>query len=217
MKKSVLMTIIGLLLICPMGAAGADLSADQIMTHLEARYNVPGFYVRFHQVTTMTSLDITYDGDGQIYIKQPGRMRWEYESPDRQFYITDGTSLWVWSPDENQVMIGKAATYFGEGKGGSFLSDITSIRKSFLVEIMPSDLAECFLLKLTPIKPTADIQEVLLTVSKETFTILQVSTDYASGNVTRYTFDLPEFDRQMDDSLFVFSIPDGADIISLEE
>lgn len=217
MKNSVWMTIIGFLIICPLAAAGSDLSADEIMTALEARYDVPGFKVRFLQVSTIAALDISDEAEGRIYIKQPGRMRWEYETPVPQSIITDGTSLWVWAPDDNQVMMGKASTFFGEGKGGAFLSDMSALRESFTVEKATGDPAECYTLRLIPATPTADIKEIRLTVSKEDFTIRQVSTEYTYDEIVRMTFTDTDFELQLDDGMFIFSPPVGADIVSLEE
>ena len=217
MKKVIWITIIACLLIWPLGAVGQSLSSSEIMDRLEARYNVRGIFVRFHQTSTYKALDITDSAEGRIYIKQPGRMRWEYETPEKKYYITDGESLWVYAPEDNQVMTGKAETFFGEGKGGAFLADMTLIRKYFSVELLPEDPAGYYELKLSPIEPSGDIQAITLSVSKESFNILQVVTENGYGDDTRFTFEAPEFDRELDNALFAFTPPEGADIIPLDE
>ena len=72
---------------------------------------------------------------GKVYIKYPGMMRWEYEKPDRQIIITDADKLWIYRPEDNQVMTGKAPTFFRDGKGASFLSDIRLIRQKFDISL----------------------------------------------------------------------------------
>lgn len=217
MKKSILITLIACLLLWPMGVFGNSLSSDEIMDRLETRYSVQGIFVRFHQTSTYKALDLTESAEGQIYIKRPGRMRWEYETPEKKFWITDGESLWVYYPDENQVMMGDASAYLGEGKGGAFLADMTLIRKYFSVELVSDDPAGYYMLKLSPIEPSGDIQTITLAVSKESFNILQVVTENGYGDETRFTFEAPEFGRELDDALFSFTPPEGTEIIPLGE
>ena len=217
MKKRILIAVIGCLLMWPLCAAGQSLSPDEIMDRIEARYNVQGVFVRFYQTSTYKALDITDTAEGQIYIKKPGRMRWEYEIPEKKFFITDGESLWIYLPGDNQVMMGAADTFFGEGKGGAFLADMALIRKYFTVELASDDPEGYWVLKLTPTEPSGDIQVVTLTVSKGNFNVLQVATENAYGDETRHTFEAPEFDRELDDEMFTFSLPEGAEVVLLDE
>lgn len=215
MKKRIWISVVACLLIWPICAAAQSLTPDEIMDRVEARYNVRGIFVRFHQTSTYKALDITDSAEGQIYIKQPGRMRWEYETPEKQLFITDGETLWIYRPDDNQVMMGAATTFFGEGKGGAFLADMTMIRKYYAVSLVSEDQTVDWVLKLTPEEASDDIQEISMTVSKEDFDILQVVTENGYGDETSLTFEAPEFDLELDDDLFTFSPPEGAEIVEL--
>ena len=144
-------------------------------------------------------------------------MRWEYDSPDKHSIITNGDTLWIYRPEDNQVMTGKAATFFGEGMGGVFLSDITAIRKQFNIKLISADATGDYELELVPVKTFDNIQIVFLTVSKETFNFIQVVTRNAYGDETRLTFEDPKFDQDLADGLFVFSPPEGTEVLSLEE
>jgi len=219
MRKTIWAAIIMGLLMWPLCAIGQSLSADDIMDRLETRYSVQGIFVKFHQTSTLKALDVVDTAEGQIYIKQPGRMRWEYETPEKQFIITDGTTVWIHRPDDNQVMMGAAETFFGEGKGGAFLADMTLIRKFFSVERTADDPEGNYVLKLTPGESSENLNAVVLTVSKENFTILQVVTENGYGDETRLTFDTPEFGTELDDALFTFdpSVVEGIEVISLDE
>jgi outer membrane lipoprotein carrier protein len=35
---------------------------------------------------------------GTVYFSRPGRMRWEYESPEEKLFIVDGTHVWFYVP-----------------------------------------------------------------------------------------------------------------------
>jgi outer membrane lipoprotein carrier protein len=40
---------------------------------------------------------------GTVYFSRPGRMRWEYESPEPKLFISDGKSVWFFVPADRTV------------------------------------------------------------------------------------------------------------------
>jgi outer membrane lipoprotein carrier protein len=147
-------------------------------------------------------------------------MRWEYEKPDRQIIVTDADRLWIYRPEDNQVMTGKAPTFFGDGKGASFLSDIRLIRQKFDISLEQGGQAENDLfyhLKLIPREKSLDISEIRLMISKQTFNVLQVTTQNFYGDETRIDLINSAFGVVLEDSLFSFKIPEGVDVIQIDE
>jgi len=195
----------------------ASLSLDDIIDKVEERYAVPGFSVQFFQEAILKAIDITDTGDGQIFIKKPGMMRWEYEKPERQIIITDGRDLWIYRPEDNQVMVGKAPSFFGDGKGAGFLSDMTLIRKQFFILPGETNHKDYYQIKLLPKEKTLAIASVNLLISKKTFDVVQVITFNAYGDETRITMHNFQVHPDLDSSLFSFTVPDGADIVQLDE
>lgn len=41
---------------------------------------------------------------GTAYFRRPGRMRWEYESPERDVFLVDGKTAWFYVPGDHTVM-----------------------------------------------------------------------------------------------------------------
>ena len=197
-----------------------DLSVDQILEQVENKYTNSKFSADFVQKSTIKAMNITDMATGKVYIKYPGRMRWEYEKPDRQIIITDGEKLWVYRPDDNQVMTGKAPTLFRDGKGASFLSDIRLIRQKFDISLQqgPPEESDLFhRLVLKPHEKTLDISEIRLMVSRQTFSVLQIMTLNFYEDETRIDLINFEFDMDMDDSRFSFTIPQGVDVVQIDE
>ena len=87
--------------------ASADLAPDveAILAGLQKRYNADGFSARFDQTSTLKAMEISDSAAGTIAVKPPGKMRWSYMAPERQIIISDGKSLWIHRPDDNQVMV----------------------------------------------------------------------------------------------------------------
>jgi hypothetical protein len=124
------------------------------------------------------------------------------------------------APQDNQVMTGKAPTFFRDGKGASFLSDIRLIRQKFdiVLEQGPPEESDLFHhLILKPREKTLDISEIRLMVSRQTFNVLQVMTLNFYGDETRIDLINFAFGVDMDDSLFSFTIPQGVDVLQIDE
>lgn len=194
----------------------SPLSIDEIVQRVEKRYAGSGFSARFVQESVLKAMDITDKASGKIYIKRPGMMRWEYEKPDRQIIITDGSKLWIYRPEDNQVMVGKAPSFFGEGKGANFLSDIKLLKKNFFILPGKKGRNDHYNLKLLPRKKTLDLTGIDLSISSKTFDIVQVITTNVYGDETRITLRNFQFKQDLEDSLFSFKIPPGVDLMQLE-
>ena len=145
-----LLTILGVL------SAQADsdpIGIDKILTGVENRYSGKGFKATFFQESVLKAMQINDTAQGRLTVRRPGKMRWEYTQPDPQTIITDGYTMWIYRPTDNQVMVGKAPEFFSGGKGAGFLSDIRQLRKSFTVELRPAENPEYHRLKLVPLNP----------------------------------------------------------------
>lgn len=195
----------------------SSLSLDEIIKNVEKHYSVSGFSARFSQTSTIKAMDITDTASGTAFFKRPGKMRWEYETPDRQMIITDGNTLWVFRPDDNQVMIGKAPSFFKGGKGFSFLSDMKAIRQKFSMILEKETQKGFFVLKLLPKEKTYDVAEIRLTISTATFDVVGIVTYNSYGDETRIVFNNIRFNQKIDDSLFHFNIPEGMEVLQLDE
>jgi len=40
---------------------------------------------------------------GTVYFSRPGRMRWDYESPEQKLFLVDGTNVWFYVPADRTV------------------------------------------------------------------------------------------------------------------
>ena len=194
-----------------------SLSLDEIIARVEKRYSVPGFSAQFSQTSIIKAMDITDTASGTAFFKRPGKMRWEYETPERQMIITDGSTLWVFRPDDNQVMIGKAPSFFKGGKGFGFLSDMKEIRQKFNMILEKKSPEGFFVLKLLPREKTYDVVQILLTISKSTFDVVEIVTYNSYGDETQFVFSHIQFKQKIDDSLFHFNIPKDVEVLHLDE
>jgi len=183
---------------------------------LEKRYGGTGFSALFFQASTLQAMKITDTANGRAFFKRPGMMRWEYLRPDRQHIITDGVTLWIYRPDDRQVTVGEFPSFFGDGKGAGFLSNIGMIRKKFLVSLGDSIIGSEYMLKLWPKGKNIDLSVIHLFISVETCDVTRLITYNSYGDETRIEFTDINFTNSPSDDLFHFDIPPGTDIINFD-
>jgi len=82
-------------------AAQPPRDADSVRRSLEARYRGSrtlraAFWERFTDGNGGRSAE-----SGTVYFSRPGRMRWEYESPEEKLFLVDGTNVWFYVPGDH--------------------------------------------------------------------------------------------------------------------
>ena len=222
LKTIILTSCLAFILFNPQAAECKDashplnLSLNEIMAGIENRYATKGFSANFSQESTIKAMDITDTASGNLFVKAPGMMRWEYEKPDKQLIITDGKRLWVYRQDDNQVIVGTSPYFFGNGKGGGFLSDMKIIREKFNIALDDKSSGKYYVLKLIPKEKAFDISMIYLSISINTFDIVQIRTYNLYNDETKIYLKNIEFKKHIDDSMFYFEIPEGADILQFD-
>lgn len=193
-----------------------NMTMDQVLDEVEKVYTSAGFSADFIQASTIKAMEITDSASGRLMVKYPGKMRWIYQSPEEQIIVSDGEHLWIYRPEDNQVLRGQASSFFGDGKGAGFLSDIRRIRDDFHITLEDIRFGEFYSLMLVPRQKTWDLVRINLLVSKQNYYITQVYTYNAYEDVTRIEFSNLEFNTTMESSLFEFKMPANVDILELE-
>lgn len=207
--------------LCMIGSAVAaetkGSSLEKILDGIERRYAGQGFSAKFFQESFLKAMQISDTAEGHLTVKRPGKMRWEYVLPDKQTIITDGTSLWIYRPEDKQVMVGRAPEFFKDGKGAAFLSDIRKLRKSFSVHLQPADSDAYHRLRLVPKNPSPDLADVILSVAKSNFQVDQVVTHNRYGDETLIVLNNYQFNLNPNEELFQFQAPQGVDVVQIDQ
>jgi outer membrane lipoprotein carrier protein len=203
---------------CLAAAAATDAGLlGKILDGVEKRYAGPGFSAKFFQESMLKAMQISDTAEGSLTVKRPGKMRWQYTIPDAQTIISDGHTMWIYRPEDKQVMVGRAPEYFAEGRGAGFLSDIRQIRKGFRIEIQKAQNDAYYRLRLVPKKKSAELSDVILSIEKSTFQIDQVVTHNEYGDETQITLSDYHFNQNPDEALFTFEIPEGVDVVRMDQ
>ncbi|MCK5311512.1 MAG: outer membrane lipoprotein carrier protein LolA [Desulfobacteraceae bacterium] len=187
---------------------------DQFLDGLEKRYSQQDFIADFSQVSKLKALGIDETASGKAMFSHPGKMIWEYFEPQQHQMITNGKMLWIYRPDQNQVMVGKAQNFFKEGSGGAFLSDISIVREKYIINIK-ENREKFFELILIPKIKTPEIQSIGIIVSKKDFNIEKIITTNIYKDTIEIEFQNIEF-KKINGSAFEFSIPEDSSVIDID-
>ncbi len=211
MKK---MLLIVMFLVFPSMAFSAELSLDGIIKKIEERYKNKTFSAYFLQTSVLKAMDLTDNASGKVIFKYPDKMFWEYEKPEKQKIIFNGKTLWIYTKSDNQVIVGDGASFFKDGKGASFLTNIDKIKENFKVSIIERR-ENSYKLKLVPIDKTPDISYIEIVVLKRNFDIIRTAFFNSFEDENVIIFSSIEFLKNIDESIFDFSPPKGADILEM--
>ena len=120
------------------------------------------------QASTIKAMEITDSASGKLMVQYPGKMRWVYKSPEEQIIVSDGEHLWIYRPEDNQVLRGMADAFFGDGKGAGFLSDIRRIREDFNITLEDIRFGDFYRLMINvELRDVEQLHSLMLTLEAE--------------------------------------------------
>ena len=189
MTRSAGLLLVACLLLLPVPVAAQTPDLDAVVNGLESTYGkMNDLKADFTQVAKNRSLGQDVKAEGTVYLKKGGKMRWEYKSPSPQQIVSDGTYLWVYTPELNQVNKGDAPKALA-GPAGSFLQGLGKVREEFTVRFLnpanKTDGAGRPVLDLTPKKPTPLLTRLVLTLDPKDYVVREaVLYDQLQNTVT---------------------------------
>jgi outer membrane lipoprotein carrier protein len=218
MRRAGLVVVLGLVLALPLAVPAQEL--DQVVAGIEATYSrINDLRADFAQVAYNRSLGQDIKAEGVVYIRKGGKMRWEYTSPSPQQIVSDGSSLWVYTPELNQVNKGSAPKALA-GPAGSFLAGLGRLRDEFSIRFLnPAnkvDAAGRPVLDLLPKNPTPLLTRLVLTVDPKDYIVRQAVLYDQLQNTVTMTFSKVTTNSGLPDSLFAFVPPPGAAVVPLD-
>jgi outer membrane lipoprotein carrier protein len=95
--------MIPLLSAIPGSAEPRSPALDKLLKAVQDRYNhMPSLKLDFSETYAGMRRPVT-NGAGVLYLRKPGRMRWEYSSPRGKLFLSDGKEVILYSPDDNRA------------------------------------------------------------------------------------------------------------------
>lgn len=201
--------------------AGSKLDVAAVVAKVQKRYDeAADFKARFTQTLTSTALKRTTNSSGQVTFKKPGRMRWDYEKPDKSSYITDGGVLWLYEPEDRQAfkqdlkasqLPAALAFLMGKGKLASEFDITFGPDRGAAAPGAPA--AKSYVLSLAPKTPQAQVKSIVFVVDPHDWFVRQSEIVDANGNTNVIVFSDVVMNSRVSEALFHFTPPAGTRVI----
>jgi outer membrane lipoprotein carrier protein len=204
-----------MLLLLP-GVAVAAAPLDEIIRQVETRYaRLTDLKATFTQNAFNKSLNESIPARGIVYLKKGGKMRWEYTAPAPQQIVSDGRSIWIYTPELNQVNVGEAPKVL-TGPAGSFLAGLGKLRSHFTVQFLRTDDDGNYRLDLRPRKPEPALARLILVVDPQEYLVRSAEVFDQFDNTVTMKFTKVEANSGLPDALFAFVPPKDAATVPLD-
>jgi outer membrane lipoprotein carrier protein len=208
-----------LVLVVP-AAAQTTVTLDDAIRGIEGAYGrMIDLKAEFTQTAFNKSLNQTIPAAGKVYLKKGGKLRWEYAEPTSQQIVSDGKTIWIYTPTLNQVNTGPAPEALA-GPAGSFLSGLGKLREHFSVRLLnpaqPKDADGNVVLDLTPKQPLPTLQRLILGFDPNGWRLRKAVVYDQFENTVTMQFTNLTINSGLEDKLFAFVPPKGVATVPLK-
>jgi len=220
-KKSVFIKLSPGILALALGVlvpAFADTEASRIAARVDAHYD--------HLRTLQADFTEIYIGagisrseSGTLWLKRPGRMRWEYRQPREKLFLSDGSTAWFYVPGEKQARKTAVKKLEDLRSPLAYLLGRTKLQKEFTGLSVAQDVSPeapgDVVLRGVP-RRFGNIDQVLMEVTAEgRFVRILVAQD--DGSTTEFRFEHEQENVMIPDQRFRFSPPPGVEAVEADQ
>jgi len=153
---------------------------------------------------------------GTLWLKKPGKMRWEYRSPREKLFVSDGKDAWFYVPSDRQARKTAVRKLDDIRSPLAFLLGKTKLEKELqglsaapdISPLQPGDVV----LRGVPQVMADRVSEVLLEITPEHL-IARIVINEVDGSVTEYRFTEQKEGVKVSDGRFEFIPPAGTETV----
>jgi len=189
----------------------ADVS--KFLDGIEARYNRPQTLQLLFEQTYAAQGRPPRTEQGVLYLRKPGRMRWEYHVPAGKLFLTDGEFAYFYSPTANRVEKMPMRDSGDLRTPLAFLIGRVDLRRDFREF---RSRPEGGLLRITalPRNERAPFRSVTFLVG-ENFEILRLEVEGEDASTMSFRFSEERLNPPLARDLFRFEPPPGAELVEV--
>jgi outer membrane lipoprotein carrier protein len=189
--------------------------AEDVARTVQRHYDqVKDFTADFTHTYTGGVLKKTVTEHGTVQIKKPGRMRWEYTSPERKTFVSDGRKIYSYVPADRQVVVADVPREDEATTAVLFLAGKGDLTRDFSVAFTTGGNDDTWALRLEPQHKQRDYDWLILVVDRKTQQIRRLVAADQQGGTSTFDFTNYRENTGLADKIFAFTIPRGVDVIT---
>lgn len=193
----------------------ADTAPDALISKVEQHYNkartltvdfVETYSMQGHPRPTET---------GKLTLRKQGKMRWDYSRPSGKLFISDGKTIYLYTSDDNRVEKIPLRDTEDMRAPLAFLLGHLELKKEFQnFTVKPDGPAEWLYATARSAKAPYEKIQMLIRPDGEISQLIVLSRDGAQLN---FQLSDEKVNPPVNDSLFAFKIPPGAEVVNAVE
>jgi len=196
-------------------------AADTVLTHLldsvESRYN--------GAQTLQVTFQETYFGpnrgrqteSGDLYLRKPGRMRWDYKTPTGKLFLSDGKQVYFYNPTTNRAEKTKLRETEDMRAPLAFLLGKLDFSKDF-TNFQLRNAGNEAVITAVPKSDKLPYKQVEFTVSPlKSYAIQRLVVTGQDGSLLTFSFGNEVVNPNLSEKLFRFQLPQGAQWVDLTQ
>jgi outer membrane lipoprotein carrier protein len=219
----------GVLIITPWAMAGAEDQSDdkalqevrEVVKKIQARYEqTKDLQADFTQKTRIEGFATPVTSSGRVYIKKPGRLRWDYLDPTVEEIYVNKDDVRMYVPEHKQVLVGKLTSMAASQAPLQLLQGVVNIEDTFDIAPVPGKArgeggirAVSLVPKQSDSDPTRTVQRIVVEVYPKTYFLKTVSLHEVSGNVATFEFMRLKANTGLKNDLFEFQAPPDVEVV----
>ena len=199
----------------------AALEIRDVVKQLQMRYEkTTDLQADFSQKTKIEGFERPVTSSGKVYIKKPGRLRWDYLDPATEQIYVNQDDVKVYVPEHKQVLVGKLTHMAASKAPLELLQGAAKLDESFEIEPTKGRERGATGLPLLTLIPkgkehesTQNLQKIIVEVFPKTYYIRTVSLYEISGNIAIFEFSNLKPNLGLGNEVFDFKTPPDAEVM----
>ena len=190
--------------------SAADIDVPRTLKGIEDRYNrtqtLQLSFTESYQQGARTRVE-----KGDLYLRKPGRMRWQYTAPAGKLFVSDGKFIYAYTPQDNRAEKMKLKETDDMRAPLAFLLGRLDFNKDFReFHARPED-GGVFVTAI-PKSDKLPYSEVSFLAAPD-YTIRRLEVKGQDNSVLRFSFENEKKDPAIQDAMFRFTPPPGAEYV----
>jgi outer membrane lipoprotein carrier protein len=147
--------------------------------------------------------------NGFMQVKRPGLFRWQTDAPFDQLLVANGSTLWVYDKDLEQVTIQALDQRVSQTPALLLSGDVKALGESYSVAKKSVDGADLYFLK--PLGEDSLFESLSLVFDGNA--LIEMHLEDGLGQKTTISFLNVKVNPVLEKEIFEFKIPEGVDVI----
>lgn len=188
------------------GMAGIDASAEATDRLRQFQAQTQSLQGQFQQlIIEGNGLSDEESRSGDFWVERPDKIRWHYRQPYEQLIVADGTNVWLFDPDLEQVLV-RELKPDSDDVAGLLLGSGDDLAQRFAINALGENRY-----RLLPLATESVIEQVIIEFQQQLIVSLEVRDKL--GVTSRFEFLNLQSNSDIDPERFHFIPPNGVDIV----